>query len=343
MLSTHGRVLAIGGALIATLALAGCVSSSTSPPVTVVATPMAADPLASCGAFSAGTVWHAPINGLPVDANSERWKTGLGGNATNLGVAISSQIYQGSRPGFPINVVDSRTAPMRTVHYYEYGAYSYNGLFPMPDNIRVESDPLPLDWWVQRPSDDHILGVDVKDCSFYELFKINTGVWAASREVWASSGARWNLADGKTQGFGTNAAQVPYPGITMRLAEVQRGRVDHMIGACTNAASPGFTWPARGSDGPNPSGPPMGSRLRLKGSTDISKMSGQGRVIASALRDYGIILYDTCASPLQIAAENVASGWNDAELAPLKSLTLGDFEVVDQTPLKVSDTTWAVK
>ena len=349
---THS-IRVMSAAAVAVAGLAACIPGS-STGVAPVATPAtlpattatAIDPLAGCPNFAPDTVWHRKISTLGVDSRSGAYKTALGGNATKLGVAISSQVYDGTRPGFPINVVDTSTGtvPMRPVHYYEYGAYSYNGLFPMPDTIRVESDPLPLDWWVARPSDDHVLGIDTKDCSFYELFKINTGVWASSREVWASSGARWNLDDGKTQGFGTNAAQLPYTGITMRLAEVQRGLVDHPIGACTNKAAPTFTWPARGSDGPNrdPNAPPMGTRFRLKADR-VDRFAGQGKVVARAMTDYGVLLYDTCYSPFQITAENVASGWNDAELAPLKNLTMDDFDVVDQSAIKVADNTWATR
>ena len=38
--------------------------------------------------------------------------------------------------------------------------------------------------------------------------------------------------------------------------------------------------------------PPMGARFRLKASVDISSLNPQSRIIAQAMKDYGMILAD---------------------------------------------------
>ena len=52
-----------------------------------------------------------------------------------------------------------------------------------------------------------------------------------------------------------------------------------------------FAWPARhfASDADDPALPRMGERLRLRASVDVSGLPRQARVIARALKRYGLI------------------------------------------------------
>lgn len=71
----------------------------------------------------------------------------------------------------------------------------------------------------------------------------------------------------------------------------------------------------------------MGARLRLKASVDISGLPYQARVIAVALKRYGLILADN-GGPWEIqGAPN--SHWNDKALLTLERLEGRDFEVVN--------------
>jgi hypothetical protein len=76
----------------------------------------------------------------------------------------------------------------------------------------------------------------------------------------------------------------------------------------------------------------MGLRVRLKASVDISKLPHQARVVARALKRYGMILADN-GSPWYISgAPN--RRWNDDALHQLDQLTGRDFEVVDASSLR---------
>jgi hypothetical protein len=192
-----------------------------------------------------------------------------------------------------------------------------------------------------------VLIVDSATCTYYELFFYDPVRYQVLGIHWALTGARWPMGDGGAlvPQRGTTVSAAPMLATTVRLAEVQAGRIDHVIGACSQANGPEHVWPARRSDGtnPSPSAPPVGARLRLKASVDPNAFTGQARVIAQAMATHGVMITDTCNSPLQIVGENVVSGWDDANLTQLKGLRIGDFEVVDTTPMMLSTDSWQVR
>ena len=75
----------------------------------------------------------------------------------------------------------------------------------------------------------------------------------------------------------------------------------------------------------------MGLRVRLKSNFDLSKLTGQAKVIAQAMKTYGLILADN-GSPwfFQGATD---PRWNDAELNQLKSIPGSAFEAVETGPV----------
>jgi hypothetical protein len=77
--------------------------------------------------------------------------------------------------------------------------------------------------------------------------------------------------------------------------------------------------------------PPMGLRVRLKASVDISGFSPQARVVLQCLKTYGMMLADN-GSPWYITgAPN--PNWNDDDLHHLGQITGADLEVVDTSNL----------
>ncbi len=99
---------------------------------------------------------------------------------------------------------------------------------------------------------------------------------------------------------------------------------------CTAARS---VYPARhfASTCSGPSLPPMGLRIRLKRSVNISGLPYQARVVARALKRYGMILADN-GSPWFISGAPNRHFNNDA-LHQFDRLTGRDFEVVDTRSL----------
>jgi hypothetical protein len=70
----------------------------------------------------------------------------------------------------------------------------------------------------------------------------------------------------------------------------------------------------------------MGLRVRLKRSVNISRLPAQARIVATALKRYGMILADN-GSPWYISGAP-SPRWNDDALHALGGLTGRDFEVV---------------
>jgi hypothetical protein len=80
------------------------------------------------------------------------------------------------------------------------------------------------------------------------------------------------------------------------------------------------------SSATDPSLPPMGLRVRLKSSYDVSNFSGAARVILTAMKEYGMFLADNGSDWYFTGETNTA--WNDDELNPLKTVPASAFEVV---------------
>jgi len=89
-----------------------------------------------------------------------------------------------------------------------------------------------------------------------------------------------------------------------------------------------FTFPARhfASSADDPALPRMGERLRLKASVEISGLPPQARVVARAMREYGVIVADNGSDWFVSGAPS--AGWDNDQLQQLRSLRGSDFEVV---------------
>ncbi|MFM7064360.1 MAG: hypothetical protein ACKO04_12835, partial [Actinomycetes bacterium] len=276
------------------------------------------------------------VDRLPVASTSSSWTSFLGGSSTPLVAGFTSAVWSGSRSGMPMNVVDSRRIGMTGVLLDHTYTDSYAGGYPVPASPVVEGAPTPQ--W-----DKHVIMVDQADCTSYELIQYDSLWRSLFGSVKALAGAKVPL--GSTAATRTtNAAQTPMVGQNVLVSEVTAGAVDHVVGFCTTELHPGHVWPARASDGKssNPSAIKTGAWLRLKAGTSTSGFTGQARPIVEALRTHGMVLTDTCGQKFALMGEN-STAWNDAELAQLGRLTADDFEVVDTTPMKVSDSNWAIR
>ena len=75
--------------------------------------------------------------------------------------------------------------------------------------------------------------------------------------------------------------------------------------------------------------PPMGLRLRLKASVNISGYGPQAQVILTALKRYGMILADNGSAYYITGAPD--PHWDDDDLHDLQGITGSMFEVVNTT------------
>ena len=277
-----------------------------------------------CPIFPADNPWNQPVAGLPVASDSDKLIATIGLNEP-VHPDFGSGLYNGEPIGIPITVVSNRT---RRVHVsFQYASESNKGPYPIPRGVAIEGGR-------QSTGDRHAILVDRSTCKDYELFAAYPE--QSGRRWRAGSGAIFNLRSDHLRPAGwtsADAAGLPIlPGLA-RYDEVARGSIDHALrftAPCTAAA---YVYPARheASTCSGPNLPPMGLRVRLKASVNISGLPRQARIVAQALKTYGMILADN-GSPWYISgAPN--RHWNNDALHLLDRLTGHDFEVVNTSSL----------
>jgi hypothetical protein len=295
---------------IATLVtLAGLTAGAATP----LAAPLGAAP--ACPVFPSDNVWNADVSALPVAADSATLLTTIG-LATGLHPDFGS--YAGY--GIPFNTV-AGTQPKLKVRF-GYAGQSDPGPYPIPAKPKIEAS-----------SDHHLLIVDRDHCRLYELWNArhtSTGWRAGSGAIW-SLGSNALRPDGWTS---ADAAGLPVlPGL-VRYREVASGVIDHALRFTAPQTRSAHIYPARHDAGSGSSAalPPMGLRVRLKASFDLTRLSPQARVIATALQRYGMLLADN-GSPWYVSGAS-DPGFDDDDLRTLNRITGADLEVVDTSALR---------
>ncbi|HTX29867.1 MAG TPA: hypothetical protein VMD09_00695 [Solirubrobacteraceae bacterium] len=289
-------------------------------PALVSAHPLPGAP--RCPIFPADNPWNQRVDHLPVARNSAALIASIGLDSPvhpDFGT-----VWDGAPNGIPFEVVSNRTR--RVPVHFQYAAESDRGPYPLPPNVPIEGGP-------HSTGDRHVIVVDRDTCTDYELFAAyphNHGAYWT-----AGSGAVFNLRSDHLRPAGwtsADAAGLPILAGLARYDEVARGSINHALRFTAPCTAPAYVYPAR-HEASTCHGfyPPMGLRVRLKASVDISDLPYQARVVAEALKRYGMILADN-GSPWYISgAPNPR--WNNDALHQLNRLTGQDFEVVDTSSL----------
>ena len=306
---TYGPTLTV-----APTARATAVATATPRPVTPAPTapPPAPTPGDPCYIFPSSNVWNQDVSGLPVASNSAAMVSAIGEGA------YLHPDFDAVGDGIPYNIVNSST-PTYTVGF-DYADESDPGPYPIPSSPRIEAG-----------SDAHLLAIDLGQCKLWELYDVRQ-----SGSGWAAgSGAVFDLRSNALRPEGwtsADAAGLPiFPGL-VRYEEVLTGEIDHAI-RFTAPHTCGYIYPARHlTADPCSNLPPMGLRVRLKASVDISGFGPHAQVVLTALKRYGMILADN-GSPWYISGVP-SSSWDDDEFHKLQTLHGSDFEVVDTSGLR---------
>jgi len=275
-----------------------------------------------CPIFPATNAWNQRVDTLPVASNSAQLVSSIGLDAP-VHADFGAGLWDGGPIGIPFDVVTHTTPRSRVA--FGYADESDKGPYPIPRTVHVEGGR-------SASGDRHAILVDRDTCKLYELYDLEGGPghWRAG------SGAIWNLRSNRLRPAGwtsADAAGLPiFPGLA-RWDEVRRGAIDHALRFTAPRTRRAYVYPARhfASDSTDPSLPPMGLRVRLKASVDISSFPVQARVVLVALKRYGMILADN-GSPWFISGAP-DSHWSNDQLHTLSRLTGSDFEVVDTSSL----------
>lgn len=275
--------------------------------------------LGGCKLFPGDNTFNVPISDLPVRPESAATiaRTIAVGVWGKVRFTFWSEPTSGMHP-----VVVPAGQPLVPIFYDQYPEESDPGPFP-----------IPLDALQEDNGDKHIIVVQQGTCKLYEL-------WATSRSAtgWtAGTGAVWDLASNATRPntwTSADAAGLPIlPGL-LRYEEVAAGRIQHALRIVVGATRRAYIWPATHQVGGNdPYLFPMGARLRLRGDYDISQFTGQSRVIAEALKNYGVIVADQ--GPNWMISGVGDARWDDRDMNQIRNISLTDFEYVDNGPVTI--------
>jgi hypothetical protein len=284
--------------------------------------------LAGCPVFPASNPWNTPVDTLPVAADSATLIASMGVDS-GVHADFGSGLYDGSRIGIPFVVVDAKSTPKSRVSF-QYASESDKGPYPIPKNVPIEGAPAHA-----NTGDRHVLIVDRGACKLYEL----SGMHRTSSGHWSGwSGAIWNLRSNAVRPAGwtsADAAGLPMlPGLARWDGDASTGRIDHALRFTAERTRRAYIYPARhyASSATDPSLPPMGLRVRLKASVNIAGLPPQARIVAQALKTYGMILADNGSNWYIGGAPS--PHWSNDQLHALGGLTGSDFEVVDTSKLR---------
>jgi len=275
--------------------------------------------------FPADNAWNQDISAAPVDPNSAALINFIG-PSIGLHPDFGSGLYNGSDIGIPYVVVGSSQAPVN-IDFTAYGDESDPGPMPVPANAPIEGDPNP------GSGDRHVLVLDNANCWLYELYSSYPnadGSWnAGSAAVWdllADEQRPWTWTSADAAGLSIFAGLARYD-------EVASGQIRHALRFTLAESQAAFVPPAShwASNTSNASAAPMGMRLRLKASYDISGFSANNQVILTALKKYGMIMADNGSSMYIGGAPD--SRWDNSDLHNLGQVTASAFDVVQMNPI----------
>jgi hypothetical protein len=273
-----------------------------------------------CPLFPASNPWRENVSKLPVSPMSSAYIASIG--AGNLHPDFGSNLTY----GIPYAVVPANQ-PKVAIHFTAYGDQSDKGPYPIPPGAPVEGG-------AGSSGDRHVLVVQSGACKLYELYSAQPnadGSWNAG------SGAVFNLRSNRLRPNGwtsADAAGLPIFAGLIRYDEIRHGVINHAIRFTAPQTQAGFIHPAThfASSSTNPDLPPMGLRLRLKASFDISHFPRVAKIILRAMKTYGLILADN-GSPWYFQGATDPR-WDDNALDSLKGVPGSAFEAVQTGPIR---------
>lgn len=272
--------------------------------------------------FPASSPWNTDISTATVDPNSAALIASCGAGK-QLHPDFGT-VYRGAPNGIPMIVVHS-TQPKVPISF-RYATESDPGPYPLPPNAPVQGG-------LTSTGDRHTLVVDWDDWRSYEVFSAfpqSGGSWKAG------SGAIFNLTTGTTRPAGWTSADAAGTPMVPEMVRYDEAVIHKLIAhalhiSCDNTRK-AYIAPARhaAGDGTSTSLPPMGMRVRLKKSVNISGFSAANQVILRALQHYGAYVADDGIGFMLAGVPDPR--WNDTDLHQLTKLTASSFEVVKMGP-----------
>jgi len=310
--------------------------------VLVVALPLSADAIqgADLGVpqplFPPNNWWNSDISAAPVDSNSAAYIQFIG-PTRGLHPDFGGDAGGGNVYGFPVIVVEG-TQAKKTVNFFwpdesdgvDHTTETSIPFYPVPDEAITQNrwveggQPGNVD---QRDdADRHIIMVDRTNNRLYELYN----VWFNGTRWEAGSGAHWfmnrNDRHPDTWTSADAAGLAILPGLVRYEEVAGPHEIRHAL-RMTVRSTNGYVYPASHRAGSTAGALPMGARLRLKASKDISTFPADVQKILRAFKKYGLIVADN-GSDMYISGTYDTRWDNDVLNPQFARLKASDFEVI---------------
>jgi hypothetical protein len=286
--------------------------------------------------FPPNNWWNTDVSAAPVDSSSAAYIQFIG-TTRSLHPDFGGDAGDGDVYGFPVITVEGTQAKKAVEFFWpdqsdgvDHTTETSVPFYPVPD------EAISLTGWVEggQPgsvdqrddADRHILIVDQTNNRLYELYN----VWWNGTGWEAGSGAHFymNRNDRRpdTWTSADAAGLAILPGL-VRYEEVAGPHEIRHAFRVTVRATNGYVYPASHRAGSTAGALPMGARLRLKASKDISTFPASVQKIFRAMKQYGLIVADN-GSDMYISG-TYDPRWNNDVLNPaFRALKASDFEVV---------------
>jgi hypothetical protein len=287
--------------------------------------------------FPADNWWNLDVSSAPVDSQSQAIIDWISGRTPQNPTATRVVHPDFGPPPYGIPYVSvGANQSLLPVTFTPYGSQSDAGApgrpagYPIPPQARALPDYIEGGVAGGGASGDrHLILIDRERWLLYETWA--TG-WNAAGHWEAGSGATFDLSSNARRTDGWTSADAAglaiFPGLVRRDEVAASGPITHAFRVTVRATN-GYVWPASHQAGSTAGAPPMGARLRLKGSVDISGYPADVRKIFQAMKTYGLIVADNGTDMYVTGTMDPA--WDNDVLNPaFHSLTADDFEVLER-------------
>jgi hypothetical protein len=282
--------------------------------------------------------WNTDISTAPVDTASASYISFVGATKTlhpDFGGDVTPGGAQGY--GFPYAVVDSMVTKRAVQFQYADESDGVNhttgasvAFYPIPDEAIAQAhwiesgEPGNVD--LRSSSDRHLLIVDRTNRYLYELYNVfyDGSQWLAGSGAFFDMNTNGRRPDGWTSADAAGLAILP--GLVRYDEAFGTAEIQHAFRVTVRATN-GYVYPASHRAGSTSGALPMGARLRLKASRDVSGFTPEVQRIFRAMKRYGLIVADN-GSDMYISG-TYDTRWDNGVLNPaFRALTAADFEVV---------------
>ena len=301
--------------------------------------------------FPTDNWWNLDISAWPVDVNSAKYISFINNGGTrrlhpDLGGDAGTTQDPNAIYGMPYavvsGVVNADLVPVDFLYSDESDGVDHATdtsfpFYPIPPEAITQprwiegGDPGNVD--LTNSQDRHLLIVDSDRNYLYELYNV---YYDSSLKKWfGGSGAFFDMNTNDRRPEGWTSADAAGLAILPGLIRYDEAydptitEIGHALRVTVRATN-GYVYPASHRAGSTTGALPMGARLRLKSSVDVTQRTSDPNVqkIFRAMQKYGLIVADN-GSDMYITG-TYDTRWDNGILNPaFSALTASDFEVIE--------------